>query len=220
MKKISTITYHWETHHNLLAGLGIILAVMLMLTIYSCGGGTTTETTQEEQATEKKENVISFTDEDIQALKDKFIFDETTGYFYHKHWNRTWPKRRTLTADVMKNGYYFLSSNFYGNKGINHSKVIVKIGEEEMETEEVDLKNESEHRTEKADNGYVFEINYYTKYRDKGIFDAIGKSTGPVMVSFVGKRSSTEFEEVPKSDVEALRDCYQLSLVQRATGGQ
>lgn len=220
MKKPSTLSFKWETHHNLLAGLCIIAAVLLMLSFYGCGGGqqATAETeSTEEAAAEETGNTISFTEEDIAALKEEFMFDEETGYYYHKHWNNTWPKRRTLTADVMQTGYYYLCSNFYGNKGIDHDKVVVKIGEEEYEAEAIDTDSETEHRTQK-DGGNVFEVNYYTKYRDNGIFDAIAKSEGPVMVSFRG-RTETEFEEVPKSDVEAIKECHQLSLVLRATGG-
>ena len=222
MKKTSTRSFQWETHHNLFAGIGIILAVMILLSFVGCGGGQQpAEATEAETATEEAADPgsMSLTDEDIAALKDKFIFDEERGFYYHKHWNRSWPKRRTLTVDIAKNGYFYVCSNFYGNKGIKHDKFIVKIGEEELESEAIDRKKEAEHRTDKAENGSVYEVNYYTNYRDKGIFDAIAKSSGKVQVSFLGTRSSTEFEDLPQSDVEAIKECHKLSLVLRVTGG-
>ncbi len=220
MRKMSTRTFQWQTHYNLLLGIAIILAVFVSMSVVSCGGGGAS-TAEEETAVEEEvadPNAFSMTEDDIQALKDKFFFDEATGFYNHKHWNKSWPKRRTLTAEVQQNGYFFVCSNFYGNKGIKHKKVVVKIGEEKLESEEIDIKNENEHRTDKADNNYVYEVNYYTKYRDKGIFDAIAKSTGNVQVSFVGDRSSTEFEDLPASDLVALKECHRLSLVLRAGG--
>lgn len=220
MKKTSTQSFQWETHHNLFAGIGIILAVMIFLSFVGCGGGqqASEETTTNTEAEDTSDG-MSLTEEDIQALKDKFIFDETTNVYYHKHWNKSWPKRRTLTVDVRGNGGYYVCSNFYGNKGIKHDKIIVKIGEEELESEAIDLKNENEHRTDKTENNYVYEVNYYTRYRDKGIFDAIAKSEGNVQISFIGGRSSTEFEDLPASDLEAIRECHKLSLILRVTGG-
>ena len=215
--------------NDFLQKISVMILVVVAAFLISCGGnkGTTGEAQAEDTATEteQKSGGLTFKEEDIKALKDKFIFDEAAGYYYHKHWNKSWPKRRTLTADVNKTGYFYLCSNLYGNKGLNHDMVEVKFGEETLKTEKVDIKNASEHQTQKADNG-VFEVNYYTNYRDKGIFDRIGKSESgkDIVVRFVapGYKSYAD-EPLPQSDYEALKDCYQLSLVLRyeaAQGGQ
>ena len=212
----------------------MLMVLMLAIFVASCGdtktaasadadtSAATEEATQQEDATAQSSgSAMSLTEKDIEALKAKFTFDEATGYYYHNHWNRNFPTRRTLTADVNKTGYFYLCSNFYGNKGINHSKIEVQIGEgEKMASDAINRRETSEHVVQKTADGKVFEVNYYTKYRDKGIFEAIGKSEGEkVQVRFIGTESYTQFEELKALDVDALKECYMLSLVLRATGG-
>lgn len=196
-----------------------MIALLVIFTLMSCGGpsGSTaakTETTKTEEAPAKKANTISFSEEDIAALKDKFIFDEASGFYYHKQWNKTFPKRRTLTADVSKTGYYYLCSNYYG-KGVSHNRVSVKIDGETMNTERISIRKEAEHRTSKDKNGSKWEVNYYTNYRDNKIFDAIAKTEGPVQITFKGEDATTKYEDVNSKDIEALKECHQLSLLMR-----
>jgi hypothetical protein len=216
--------------NDFLRKYSVMIMVVLAAFMFSCGGnksasGEQAETEEVTEADDQSSGGMTFKEEDIKALKDKFIFDEEAGYYYHKHWNKSWPKRRTLTADVNKTGYYYLCSNLYGNKGLNHDMVEVKFGEETMKTDKIDRKNASEHQTQKTDKG-TFEVNYYTNYRDKGIFDRIGKSENgkDIVVRFVAPGYTSYADEpLPQSDYEALKDCYQLSLVLRyeaAQGGQ
>ena len=180
------------------------------------------EASQSAESTEESSgSAMSLTENDIEALKAKFVFDEGSGYYYHSHWNNEFPSRRTLTADINKTGYFILRSNFFGNKGINHSKIEVQIGEgEKMSSDAIDRKNNSEHVVQKTGDGKVFEVNYYTNYRDKGIFESIGKSDGQkIQVRFIGTESYTKFEELKALDVDALKECYMLSLILRSTGG-
>ena len=215
MKLIST-----TQTNGLFRKISVLMMVAVAAFLISCSGekkaeGETAEATQEEEASS---GGMTFNEEDILALKDKFIFDEEAGYYYHKHWNKSWPKRRTLTADVNKTGYYYLCSNLYGNKRINHDKIEVKFGEEKLVSDKIDRKNASEHQTQKTDKG-VFEVNYYTNYRDKGIFDRIGKSESAdgITVRFVAAGYTSYVDEpLAKSDFEALKECYQLSLLLRA----
>ena len=206
---------------NLFSQVTSFMAILVMFTLMSCGGSSSSSSTAaakeepaKEEATEKKSGGISFTDEEKAALKDKFFFDEASGFYSHKAWNKTTPKRRTLTADVNQSGYYCLVSNYYG-AGVNHSKVTVKIDGKTMSTEGIDRRNEAEHRKVKDKGGQRWEINSYTKYRDKGIFDAISKTEGPVMISFIGPDATTKYEEINSTDMEALKDCAQLSLLMR-----
>ncbi|MEZ4777296.1 MAG: hypothetical protein R3D00_29235 [Bacteroidia bacterium] len=208
--------------------LAMIPAVSVVLLLSSCGGGSSEKATDETTTTESEtpaqtENKggMTFTEADINALKAKFSFDEAAGYYYHNHWNKSWPKRRTLTADVAKTGYYYLCSNFYGNKGIKHNYVMVSFGDQKISSEKLDLKNETEHRVGNTPDGNVYEVNYYTNYRDNKIFETIAKSASvdDIKVRFVGATSYTE-EPLPKSDYDALKDCYQLSLVLRYEAAQ
>lgn len=226
MKQITTI----KSMYSIKSIFALVMAAIVAVTFVACGGGSSTASnesdasTETETATNEETNSAGgmvFTEEAIKELKDKFIFDEEAGYYYHKHWNKSWPKRRTLTADVNKTGYYYLCSNFYGNKGIKHSQVMVKFGEEKISTEKMDLKNETDHRVENTGDGNVFEVNYYTNYRDNKIFETIGKSESgkDILVRFVGATSYTE-EALPQSDYEALKDCYNLSLLLRYEAAQ
>ena len=219
-----TQTFKSETLRKLSTGMAIVMAFLVLFTFMGCGETQTESSTEETTATSTTDadtqaddgNSMSFTKEDIDALKDKFIFDEASGYYYHKHWNRNFPTRRTLTADVNKSGYYYLCSNMYGNKRINHRKVTLKMGDEKLTSATIDLRNKKEHRKQAGEGRNKFEVNYYTNYRDNGIFDAIGKNPGPFEVSFIGTESFTQFEKLTSLDVQALKDCHQLSLVLRA----
>ncbi|MDX2245539.1 MAG: hypothetical protein SF052_02100 [Bacteroidia bacterium] len=202
----------------------LIPGVSMVLLLSSCGGSdekTAEETATAETTQPETKGGVTFTDADIKALKEKFTFDEAAGFYYHNHWNKSWPKRRTLTADVAKTGYYYLCSNFYGNKGIKHNYVTVSFGEEKSSSEKVELTNDAEHRLGNTDDGNLYEVNYYTNYRDNKIFETIGKSESAdnIKVRFVGAVSYTE-EPLPKSDYDALKDCYQLSLVLRFEAAQ
>lgn len=199
------------------ASMGLC-ALALALFLFSCSGPATPATDTEATATETAEqaaDAITFTQDDIDALKAKFVFDEATGYYYAKHWNRTWPKRKTLTADINQTGYFFLCSNYYDDKAIKHTKIKVTIGEEVFESDAVELDSQ-DHRTEKA-GAKNFEVNYYTNYRDKGILKAIANSSSDaeIKVAFIGK--TTRESILPKSDIQALKDCHNLSLVLRST---
>ncbi|MEM6807564.1 MAG: hypothetical protein AAF696_39565 [Bacteroidota bacterium] len=206
---------------NLFSQASFILSMLVMFTLISCGGpsGSSTAAKEEapaaeEEAPAKKGNTISFSDEERAALKDKFIFDEGSGFYYHKSWNRATPKRRTLTADVNKTGYWVLYSNYYG-KGLNHFRVDVKVNGEKMKTGDISLKNASEHIKSKDKNGQKWEVNAYTNYRDNKIFEAIGKTEGAVEISFIGPDATTKFAEIASADIEAIKDCYQLSVLMR-----
>lgn len=162
--------------------------------------------------TEKKD-ALSFTEADIKELKDKFVFDEKTGWYHHKHWGQKLLKRRTLTADVNRSGYYMLHSNYFAAKKLNHTGVQVKIGEESIISEKIAL--DSDHHRKVSDSKGEFELNSYAKYGDNGIFQKIGKSGDTsINVRFITKKGYTE-QELSKADQQALQDCFRLSLILR-----
>lgn len=203
---------------------GIMMLALLFsvsLTFVACGGsgggaaaGTETEEVAEEEGT------MSFTEEDIEALKAKFTLDES-GWYNHTLWSKSLVNRRTLTALVYSNGSFVLSSNYYAEKALKHNQIKVKVGDMEkaLESNKVDLKS-NQHQVQEAE-GKIYEINSYSGYGDNGIFQAIAESpkNTPVNVTFQAKSARVE-GEISRADIEAIRDCHKLSLVLRMTAGQ
>ena len=187
----------------------------------SCGGnsgGAAAETAAEEVVEE--EGTLSFTEEDIEALKAKFTVDES-GWYNHTLWGNNLISRRTLTALVNASGYFALSSNYYAEKPLKHIQVKVKVGDAEkaLESNKIEL-GSTDNQVQNVE-GKTYEINTYSNYGDNGIFQAIAESpkNTEVLVTFQAKNSRVE-EKISRADIEAIRDCYQLSLVLRMTQGQ
>ncbi|MEL6194718.1 MAG: hypothetical protein AAFR66_21845 [Bacteroidota bacterium] len=201
------------TLNSVMRGWMFMLSMVLFLSFTACGGGAAPAEAEAETES-AEEGDLSFTEEDILALKDKFIFDEETGWYYHKHWNQASPKRRTLTADVMATGYFILTSNFYANKGIKHSKIIATIGETKITSGEVKTAEDDNQTTQDGDR--VYETIRYSNYADNGIFQAVAQTSEDqaVNVRFVGAKSYSD-AEIPKSDVDAIKDCFYLSIILR-----
>ncbi len=218
----------YTTHHSkrsLRTYRNLFMAIFLLgsFSIYSCGPSgqqsaeTSTETPSAEEEASANDGELVFTEESIAELKSKFTFNEEAGWYYHNHWNQQAPKRRTLTADVNKTGYFYLTSVFYAGNPIKHTYIEATIGEEKMKSEKI-AQSENENNTMKSDDR-VFEIINYTNYRDNGILEAIAKSEGPVNIRYWGPDSYSD-AELPASDKRALVDCFQLSLVLRAEAAQ
>ena len=178
----------------------------------------TAEEAVEEVSDAVEENTgggMSLTPEDIEKLQNKFTYDAATGYYKHNRWGGRSPQRRTLTADVYKNGSFTLASVYYGDAKVDHNRIIVTAGDQRMTSDRVTLSNESEHVVQK-DKDKRYEINYYTNYRDKGIFEAIGKGIeGEINVRFDGPDRSSSVP-LNSEDMAALKDCYMLSLLLRS----
>jgi len=173
-----------------------------------------TETSASEE--ERPSNAMSFTEDDIEKLQNKFTYDPSTGYFKHNLWGGRSPKRRTLTVDVYNNGSYILASNYYGESNLQHNRVIVEVGDESMSTESIAVGNENEHVVQ-TDEDKRFEINYYSNYRDNGIFEAIGKNPEKeVSIKFDSPKASSNAVPLPQQDQEAIADAYLLSMLIRA----
>lgn len=190
-----------------------MLSMVLLLSFTACGGGASTAESETETEEAAEEGDLSFTMEEIEALKSKFTFDEESGWYYHNHWNRSSPKRRTLTADVMATGYFILTSNFYANKGIKHSKIIATIGENKITSGEIKTSEDDNQTVEEGDR--IYETIRYANYKDNGIFQAISQSgETPVNIRFVGAKSYSD-AELPKSDKDAIKDCFYLSIILR-----
>lgn len=157
---------------------------------------------------------LQFSPQDIEELKSKFTFNEETGWYHHKHWGTNLPKRRTLTADVMRNGYFLLCSNYYAPEPLEHRAVEVTLGETTYQTREIDIREKALHKVRETANG-IYELNYYSNYGDEGIFEKIGLSDeSTIKIRFIGENAYTK-AELPRTDLQALRECFQLSLVLR-----
>lgn len=198
--------------------LAVLFAVGMMFP--ACSDTATQSDASAEEVSEvaEEEGVVSFTEDDIEALKAKFSVDES-GWYTHNTWGKSLVQRRTLTAIVNATGYFALSSNYYADKPLKHTHIKVKFGEEELESNKVDLAS-ADHQVQEVE-GKVYEINTYSKYGDNGIFQKIAESpkNSEIKVTFQAKSARVE-ETLSKADIDAIKDCSQLSLVLRMTQGQ
>ena len=201
---------------RLLVAAMIALGVMLASCSNTATQGAADATAAEAEADET--GVISFTEDDIKAIKAKFIVDES-GWYNHTLWGKSLVPRRTLTALVNGTGYFVLSSNYYADKPLQHTHIKVKIGEEEVESNKLDLKS-TDHAVQTV-AGKTYEVNTYSRYGDNGIFQKIADSprNTEVQVTFQAKNARVE-EKISKADIDAIRDCSQLSLVLRMEQAQ
>ena len=167
-----------------------------------------------------QQNIIQYTEEDIQNIKSLFELNEKSGWYHHKQWGNTWPQRRTLFADVNKTGYYSLCSNYYSKHGIDHEYIEAVVGDKEIKSRKVELTSD-DHRTQKR-NGKTFEVNYYSNYGDEGILEAIAKSNPEqeITIRFIGKKGVTVEEILDSEDRKALTEALQLSVILRKENQQ
>ena len=184
-----------------------------------------TTTTDDDKATpteasndEGSRDAMSFTEEDIEALKAKFTYDEASGWFSHNLWAGRAPKRRTLYGQVQKTGYYQLCSNYYGSQAVNHTRVIVTVGDEKFTTNSLKKAD----RTVQKDGDSRYETNCYTNYGDNGLLEAIFNAPGDTEVSIIfdNPDRSSAAVPLPDNDRQALKECWQLSLVRRMEAAQ
>ncbi len=210
---------HVKNFRRLGVGILVIALAVCMNSCSNASQNTEQPETELSKASASKNLIeLSFSYQDIEALKAKFDFDEKSGWYHHKHWGNKLLKRATLTADVNQTGYFLLCSNYYAAKGINHSSVEVEIGDEALVSATIE-KDSKQHSVQKTAKG-VFELNRYTNYADKGIFQKIGTSeNAEVNLRFIGKDAYIK-SSLSKADQKALQDCFQLSLILRQLGNK
>ena len=159
-----------------------------------------------------------FSPEGIQELRARFSYDEVTGWYTHQHWKEQPLARNTLLASVNENGYYILSSNYYGEKRLDHTHVIVQIGTQRLGTDKI-KPGEAEHIVQYVQNKIV-ETNRYTEYRDKALFENIANSGElEIRIRFQARTAHVE-ALLPDEDRKALIDCFQLSVLNRMRSGK
>jgi hypothetical protein len=196
----------------------MLLAFALSGLWVSCGdsGSTSGSADQSETTGEKAadDGKITFTPERIAELKAKFEVDSASGWHTHSHWGKSLARRATLSVEVNPTGYYVLSSNFVSGKAIDHTHIVVTIGDSTYTSNTVDLKSPEHSAT--TSEGKVYEVNRYTKYGDNKIFQKIAESGDAVVkVRFVAKDAHSDIELTPE-DKAAIEDCYYASLLARA----
>lgn len=147
----------------------------------------------------------------FQELKGKFKFKkdefEDIGWYSHKNWGNHWLARKGLTVDINSTGYIYLCSNWYDNDWLFHHTVRVLVDGSKLETAKIESYSK-EHKTEIADGGYVYEVNYYTKGRDNGIIKLIAENSNKkIKVRFVGKEFHSDIT-LSSTDKKAIKDGY------------
>lgn len=134
---------------------------------------------------------------ELAKLKAHFIFkrDEIhpeNGWYTHRNqtsgnsYNRTY-----LDAPVNASGFVYLRSNYYGSDWIFHTKVLVRVGNRALESNEVpgyDPSNETDNS-----GGSVWETVSFNKHPDGGILNALAQANtnDTVIVRLEGKYAKT-----------------------------
>lgn len=146
----------------------------------------------------------------FENLKRKFTYKKDEfkdiGFYTHKTWGKNWKNRCTLTSDVNSSGYVWLNSNYSREDWLFHTRIIVKIGDETIRSEEVPTYSDN-HRTDNA-GGRVWEVITYND--DKGILKAIAENSDKkIKVRFEGDKYYHDVT-LSSKDKLALKDCYEL----------
>lgn len=210
-------------HANIpVKALSFFSALLIAGFLYSCDSGAQStasaapEATEEASEEEEGDDLLSFTPERIEEIKNQFIHDEENGIYYHSRWNKAAPKRSTLTCDVNADGTYFLSSVFYHpeGKGMKHRQVEVTIADTTFKSAEVPTSDDRNVTTK--DGNSVFEVvTYPYSLENYELFQALATADdSPVALKFVAPKAYFD-TEMNKSDLRAIRECFQLSILIR-----
>lgn len=149
----------------------------------------------------------------LKRLKSKFIYEKDefsdVGFYYHKHWGRSWPRKKALYAYLNTAGFCFLVSNYYEEDWIFHESAKVIVDTAKYQTETVETYSDL-HKTEIV-SGAVYENVTYTKSPE--IIEAIAMhSDKRVKCRLEGRQYYSEFTLSTK-DKQAFKDCYELNYL-------
>ena len=154
----------------------------------------------------------------LAALKKRFRFDkdEVEGGGWYGHQNQTvdnsWD-RSYLEIHVADDGRTYLSSHYYGDSWIFHERVIVRIRDRVLQSDEIPSYDKRNVRHNSG--GSVWESLHLTAAADNGILEAIAAdSTSPVRVRLDGKRDLHDFVLAAR-DRKAIRDGRELGCLIR-----
>ena len=134
---------------------------------------------------------------ELATLKARFIFERDEihpdkGWYTHRSqtvsnsYNRTY-----LDAPVNAAGFVYLRSHYYGDDWIFHTKVIVRVGDRALESNEVPSYDPSNETSNSS--GSVWETVSFNNRPDGGILDALAQATvrDTVIVRLEGKYAKT-----------------------------
>lgn len=118
-------------------------------------------------------------------------------------WNRQY-----LDAPVNATGYTYLRTHYYGDDWIFHTRLVVRIGDNIIESAEIPTY--SDDNNTHAGSGSIWESLDLTDDRDNGIFEAIANAEAvPIMVRYEGEHYHTY--NLSARDRQALKDSYDLA---------
>lgn len=206
-------------------GLGFIVLIVLIPMIASrekssSKGNTPLPQQAKPVINPPDEKSIKQNREALEKLKKNFSFkkDEfkNSGWYTHKNQtvNNSW-SRTCLATPVDADGYIYLTSQYYGDSWLFHSKVMVKTGSAVLEAGEVSTLS-NDHHTQ-IGSGSVWEINHYTNNRDNGIIKLIAENYDKeIKVRFVGQQYEKDIT-LSKQDKVAIKESYELSELLKKT---
>ncbi|MDO8996888.1 MAG: hypothetical protein Q7U77_09680, partial [Sediminibacterium sp.] len=152
----------------------------------------------------------------IKKLTPKFIkkvdeFRDVT-FYTHKTFGRYYPNRKTLCAEVNSNGDLNLTSNYYSEDWLFHTKFILLVNGEKAESPTVETFSEN-NRTDNS-GGEIWENVYYGTQNDSSVQNVLilldtnkGKTA---KIRFIG-REHYDDATLRQSDVTAILESYYLA---------
>ncbi|WP_153632868.1 hypothetical protein [Prolixibacter sp. SD074] len=157
-------------------------------------------------------------DDKIQKVSKNFTtkkdeFDEYTQYIPKRQTvNRSWA-RSFIQVHLDASGRIYLSSNYYGDKWLNHVAVRVYDGKLSARTDTVPLNDVNNHHSEFLDKKWE-QVSYKDGKSDDVIKFIAGHTDLKLKAVFLGKRYY--YIVLETFDKEAVKNAYDLSLLLKA----
>ncbi len=153
-------------------------------------------------------NRIVIVDLEKKFNKEKGEFDRYIQYVPKRQtFKRAWD-RSFIQVHLDERGELFMSSNYYGEKWLNHTGLRVYDGELQAKTEEIPLGDANNHQSDFS--GAKWEKVSYRNGKDNGVIEFIANHTDRRLKAvFLGKRHHYIILET--FDKDAVKDALALS---------
>lgn len=166
------------------------------------------------QLIENRKRALMLADSAIGLLETKFIKEKTANDSYFQYlpkrhsFDRTW-NRSFIQVNLDERGELFLSSNYMGKEWLNHTAIRVYDGLLQAKTENVEMDDPLNHRSEFLD--YKWErVSYMQGKSDSVIHFIANHRELKLKCVFLGKQY--HYILLEQYDIDSVVDALELSL--------
>lgn len=141
-------------------------------------------------------------------VKKKEVYDRYTNYIPKRQsFNRSWD-RSFIQVHLNELGEIYLSSNYYGDKWLDHTGIRVYDGKDQAKTGKVALDDVNNHRSEFMET--MWERVTYKEHKSDSVIEFIANNPDRKLKAvFLGKRYYYILLE--PYDMKAVKDAWELS---------